>query len=191
MNVGYARVSTQDQDTALQLDALTAAGCSVIYQDKASGVGQRPQLAQALQSLKPGDQLVVWKLDRIARSLLDLLAIIDDVQQAGANIKSLTEPIDTSNAIGRFTLQVLGAVAELERGIILQRTKAGLEAARQRGQKFGRARSLPPDLEARLVAEYDPPKTTMRHLSERYGVGLSSVKRAIYRVHKPGSSSLK
>lgn len=97
MLVGYARVSTIDQDTALQLDALKAAGVRRVYQDKGSGVGPRPQLHHALGKLRPGDVLVVWKLDRIARSLSDLLSIIGRVRAAGAAIKSLTEPVDTSS----------------------------------------------------------------------------------------------
>lgn len=190
MLIGYARVSTLDQDTALQLDALKGAGVKKVYQDKSSGVGPRLELRAAIGALKPGDTLVVWKLDRIARSLSDLLGIIDQVKHAGASIKSLTEPIDTSNPIGQFTLQVLGAVAELERSIILERTAAGVAAARARGVKFGRDRTIPPDLEQELVEAYIPRIVTMRDLAKRYGVHESSVKRAIYRVYKPGHSSL-
>lgn len=138
MLIGYARVSTLDQDTALQLDALGKAGVQKIYQDKVSGVGDRVQLHLAIESLRNGHVLVVWKLDRIARSLSDLLGIIDLVKAAGASIKSLTEPIDTSNPIGNFTVQVLGAVAELERSMIIQRTTAGIRAARSRGVQWGR-----------------------------------------------------
>jgi len=136
--VGYARVSTFEQDTALQLDALRNAGVRKIYQDKASGVGDRVQLQLAIDDLTDGNILVVWKLDRIARSLSDLLGIIARVKSAGASIKSLTEPIDTSNPIGNFTVQVLGAVAELERSIIIQRSVAGIAAARARGVQWGR-----------------------------------------------------
>ncbi len=190
MLVGYARVSTNDQDTALQLDALHAAGVRTIYQEKGSGVGPRPQLQKALASLTHGDTLVIWKLDRMARSLLDLLSIIQALKASGATIRSLTEPIDTSSPIGEFTLQVLGAVAQLERSIILQRTAAGLDAARARGVKFGRSRTLDPDAERQLVQSYVPGVVTMRHLAMQFGVTESVVKRAIYRVHKPGHSSL-
>jgi DNA invertase Pin-like site-specific DNA recombinase len=191
MLVGYARVSTLDQDTALQLDALRDAGVKQIYQDKGSGVGPRPQLRVALGKVQRGDTLVVWKLDRIARSLPDLLAIIARLNDHGASIKSLTEPIDTSNPVGRFTLQVLGAVAELERSIILERTAAGVAAARARGVRFGRSRALSSELECELVAAYVPGVVTMRDLALRFGVHESSVKRAIYRVYRPGHSSLK
>lgn len=135
--IGYARVSTIDQDTALQLDALQAAKVINIYQDKGSGVGPRPQLQAAVAALKKGDMFVVWKLDRIARSLPDLLSIIDRVKLAGATIRSLTEPIDTSNPIGEFTLQVLGAVAQLERSMIRERVIAGQVAAMRRGVIIG------------------------------------------------------
>lgn len=190
MLIGYARVSTNDQDTALQLDALHAAGVRTIYQEKGSGVGPRPQLQKALAALTQGDTLVIWKLDRMARSLLDLLSIIQALKAAGATIRSLTEPIDTSSPIGEFTLQVLGAVAQLERSIILQRTAAGLDAARARGVKFGRSRALTPEAEAELVKSYVPGVVTMRELATRFGVTDSVVKRAIYRVHKPRHSSL-
>lgn len=190
MLIGYARVSTNDQDTALQLDALEAVGVRKIYQEKGSGVGPRPQLQRALAALCHGDTLVIWKLDRMARSLLDLLSIIQALKSAGACIRSLTEPIDTSSPIGEFTLQVLGAVAQLERSIILQRTAAGLDAARARGVKFGRSRVLSTEAERELVESYIPYSVTMRELARRYGVTDSVVKRAIYRVYKPGHSSL-
>lgn len=146
--IGYARVSTIDQDTALQLDALQAAKVINIYQDKGSGVGPRPQLQAAVAALKKGDMFVVWKLDRIARSLPDLLSIIDRVKLAGATIRSLTEPIDTSNPIGEFTLQVLGAVAQLERSMIRERVIAGQVAAMRRGVVIG---GRPKKLDSRQV----------------------------------------
>lgn len=190
MLVGYARVSTHEQDTALQLDALRKAGVRRVFEDKGSGIGPRPQLHAALDRLKPGDTLVVWKLDRIARSLPDLLGIVHRVKSCEATIRSLTEPIDTSNPIGAFTLQVLGAVAELERNMILERTAAGVAAARARGVKLGRSRVLSATDEARLVRLYESGEYTMGELADRYAVSLSVVKRAIYRVHKPGHSSL-
>ncbi|MDP3887129.1 recombinase family protein [Hydrogenophaga sp.] len=138
MLVGYARVSTEDQETRLQLDALRAAGVTCIYQEKTSAVGHRPQLRLALSELLPGDVLVVWKLDRLARSLSDLLALLDVLAERGAAFKSLTEPVDTSTAMGTFVVQILGAVAQLERSLIIQRTTAGIHAAIARGQRWGR-----------------------------------------------------
>lgn len=188
--IGYARVSTIDQETNLQLDAFGAAGVSVVYQDKASGVGKRPQLQRALRSLKPGDTLVVWKIDRLARSLSDLLSLLSQIEASGAAFRSLTEPIDTSSAMGTFVLQILGAVAQLERSMIIERTSAGLAAARARGVHLGRSRAMDLSTERRIVAMYLTGQYTMRSLAEFFGVHTSSVKRAVYRVTRPGHSSL-
>ena len=122
--VGYARVSTREQETDLQLDALRSAGVTDVFQEKASSVGHRPELERCLDSLAAGDTFVVYKLDRVARSLTDLLSIIDRIRDAGAHIRSLNEPLDTSSPMGIFVLQILGAVAQLERGIIRERVNA-------------------------------------------------------------------
>lgn len=135
--IGYARVSSRDQETHLQLDALKAAGVLLIYQEKTSSVGARPELQKVLAALQSGDTLVVYKMDRIARSLKDLLTILDRVQGSGAAIRSLTEPLDTSGPIGMFMVQVLGAVAQLERSMIRERAIAGQVAARMRGVTWG------------------------------------------------------
>lgn len=140
--VGYARVSTVEQDTALQLDAMSRAGVSIVFEEKRSGVAARPQLESALSSLVPGDVLVVYKVDRLARSLTDLLRIIDRVEASGSSFKSLTEPIDTSSPLGRMMLQILGSFAEFERSTIRQRCEAGREAARARGVRFGRPNTV-------------------------------------------------
>lgn len=179
MQIGYARVSTLDQDTALQLDALEAAGIRDIYSEHGSGVGPRPQLQRAIAHMSPGDVLVVWKLDRIARSLLDLLAILDRLKQAGASIRSLTEPIDTTTPIGGFVVQILGAVAELERNIIIERTKAGLMAARSRGAPFGRPHLLNAELSHEVRERWNTGAYTMTSLAELYGVSCSTVWRVI------------
>jgi DNA invertase Pin-like site-specific DNA recombinase len=154
--LGYARVSTRDQETHLQIAALRRAGVDQIYEEKASSVGRRPMLQVCLQQLQPGDTLVVYKIDRIARSLSDLLIILEKVSKSGAAIKSLTEPLDTSGPIGMFMIQVLGAVAQLERSIIRERTVAGQIAAIDRGVRFGRPKKLNDFQEAevlRLVSE--------------------------------------
>lgn len=142
MNIGYARVSTHEQDTRLQLDALHRAEVFTIYSESGSGIGPRPELQIALAALVPGDVLVVWKIDRIARSLPDLLRILDYLKRCGAGLRSLTEPIDTTSSIGEFMLQILGAVAQLERSMIRERVIAGQVAAIQRGQKHGRPSSV-------------------------------------------------
>lgn len=142
MLIGYARVSTSEQETDLQLDALKAAGVTTIYQEKASGISQRPVLRQVVKDLRAGFVLVVWKIDRLARSLADLLQLLDAITSKGASFRSLTEPIDTTTPMGLFVLQVLGAVAQLERSIIIQRTTAGIAAARRRGDPWGRRPAL-------------------------------------------------
>jgi DNA invertase Pin-like site-specific DNA recombinase len=185
-HIGYARVSTQDQDTALQLDALNLAGCAVIFQEKASGASRRgrQELERCLGSLKRGDVLIVYKIDRIARSLFDLLGILRQLEEIGATIKSLTEPIDTTNSMGLFVVQILGAVAQLERAMIRERSMAGQIAARDRGRLPGRVRALNPDDELALVTEYQTGRVTYEGLSLKYGVSPSAAKRAVYRSSK-------
>lgn len=185
-HIGYARVSTQDQDTALQLDALNLAGCAVIFQEKASGASRRgrQELERCLSSLKRGDVLIVYKIDRIARSLFDLLGILRQLEEIGATIKSLTEPIDTTNSMGLFVVQILGAVAQLERAMIRERSMAGQMAARDRGRLPGRMRALCSDDELELVAEYQTGKMTYEGLGLKYGVSPSAAKRAVYRSSK-------
>lgn len=136
--VGYARVSTEDQITHAQEDQLRAAGCTIIYRERASGASKtRPELGRLLAQIQPGDVLTVVRLDRLARSVRDLLEIVETLQRTGAYFRSLADPIDTSSAQGMFSLQVLGAVAQLERALISERTKAGIAAARARGRLPG------------------------------------------------------
>jgi DNA invertase Pin-like site-specific DNA recombinase len=136
--VGYARVSTEAQGTDPQLDELHAAGCDTILEEHASGTDRgRPVLARLLREIRPGETLVVVRLDRLARSVSHLLAVIEQLEASGAHFRSLRDPIDTSTPQGMFSLQVLGAVAQLERALIAERTKAGLGAARARGRIGG------------------------------------------------------
>lgn len=136
--IGYARVSTEEQDTDPQLDELRAAGCSLIHEEHASGAdGGRPVLARLLWEIRRGDTLIVVRLDRLARSVSHLLAVIEQLEARGAHFRSLRDPIDTTTPQGIFSLQVLGAVAQLERALIAERTKAGLRAARRRGRIGG------------------------------------------------------
>ena len=136
--IGYARVSTSDQNLELQLDALKQVGCRRVFEETASGATRaRPQLQQALEFLQPGDTLVVWKLDRLARSLQQLIEVIAQLHTRGCGFKSLTEAIDTTTAGGRLIFHIFGALAEFERSIIRERTLAGLDAARTRGRKGG------------------------------------------------------
>jgi DNA invertase Pin-like site-specific DNA recombinase len=139
MNIGYARVSTDDQKLDLQMDALQNAGCNEIYQDVASGAKvQRTGLDKAVQYIRSGDTLVVWKLDRLGRSLKHLIDVVNDLNSRGVFFKSIRENIDTSNSGGKLTFHLFGALAEFERDIISERTMAGLAAARARGRVGGR-----------------------------------------------------
>ena len=190
MLVGYARVSTQDQDTALQRDALASHGVRRVYMESGSGVGPRPELQKALAGLGRGDTLVVWKLDRVARSLPDLLSIQGRLKAAGACIRSLIEPLDTTSPFGEFTFQVLGAVAQLERSMIRERVMAGQAAARARGKRWGRRRALSQEDEAQLVSMYVAGAGTMDELADLWGVGLGTVKCAVYRVLRPDAPYL-
>lgn len=143
MQIGYARISTEDQKLDLQLDALKQAGCESIYQDVASGAkSDRAGLDKASKYLRPGDTLVVWKLDRLGRSLKHLIEMINQLNLKGVFFKSLQENIDTSSSGGKLTFHLFGALAEFERDIIRERTKAGLEAARSRGRVGGRPKAL-------------------------------------------------
>ncbi|RMX09051.1 recombinase family protein [Vandammella animalimorsus] len=172
MKIGYARVSTNDQDTAMQRSALERAGCEVIHEEYASGGRiDRPVLWSLLSSLRPGDQVVIYKLDRVARSLSDLLRILDTIERAGGGIQSLTEPIDTTTPTGRLMLQILGAIAEFERSLIRERTLAGMrEAARH-----GRTRVVDQQAMARAVADYLAGGSTYAAVAARHGLSTSSL----------------
>lgn len=136
--IGYARVSTEEQLLDLQLNALRAAGCTNIYQEKVSGVAKkRPQLDLAIKELMPGDKLVVWRLDRLARSQKEFHTRMEQITDAGAHFRSLSESFDFSTAMGKFVLGILALTAELERQLIVGRTKAGMEAAKARGSQIG------------------------------------------------------
>jgi len=143
MQIGYARVSTDDQATAVQVAALKSAGCERIYREKASGGRwDRPELHRPLDQLRKGDVLVVWKLDRLSRSLRDVLTIMERLGESGAGFRSLTEAIDTTTPAGRMMMQMVGAFAEFERAMLKERTKAGLDAAREEGRIGGRRPKL-------------------------------------------------
>lgn len=191
MIYGYARVSTSEQETTLQIDALKRAGVCYIHQEKRSGVSARPVLRTLISSLKSGDKVYVYKIDRFARSLLDLLSILSQIEAAGASFQSLTEPIDTATHAGRMMMHMLGAFAEFERSIIRERCMAGQRSAMQRGKHCGRPRSLASEVEADIVRLYASRWYTLDTLAKVFEVHPSTVKRAVYRVTKPGHSSLK
>jgi DNA invertase Pin-like site-specific DNA recombinase len=146
MLIGYARVSTGEQNLDLQVDALKQAGCREIYTDEMSGAKtERPGLQKALTFLREGDTLVVWRLDRLGRSLKDLVQKVEDLQKRDVGFRSLQESIDTTSSVGKFQFHVFSALAEFERDLIRDRTMAGLRAARERGRRGGRRRSLTPE----------------------------------------------
>lgn len=182
MLVGYARVSTQDQNPALQLDALKAAGCEKLFVEKASGAQRdRPELLAALDYLRAGDSLVVWKLDRLARSLKQLIETVELLESRSIGLRSLTEAIDTTTAGGKLVFHVFGALAEFERSIIRERTRAGLDAARARGKKGGRPPALVAKDLAAAKAMLSDPEITMEEVAKRLKVAPST----LYR-HMPG-----
>jgi DNA invertase Pin-like site-specific DNA recombinase len=185
MLVGYVRVSTRDQAPALQLDALRAAGCERIYAETASGAQrERPELAAALDFLRPGDTLAVWRLDRLARSLRQLISTVERLEVLGVGLRSLTEAIDTTTSGGRLVFHIFAALAEFERQVIGERTRAGLEAARARGRKGGRPRSLGEgDLQAARALLRDP-DISVAEVARRLKIGPAT----LYR-HLPGGRS--
>ncbi|MFT4048087.1 MAG: recombinase family protein [Solimonas sp.] len=182
MLVGYARVSTQDQNPALQLDALTAAGCEKVFTEKASGAQRdRPELAAALSYMRSGDSLVVWKLDRLARSLPQLIETVATLEDQGIGFRSLTEAIDTTTAGGKLVFHIFGALAEFERSVIRERTRAGLKAARDRGRKGGRPPALSAADLAVATALLRDPAITVDEVATRLKVSPAT----LYR-HLPG-----
>lgn len=174
--IGYARVSTEDQNLAMQIAALEEFGCHRIFLEKASAAARhRPELEKALRLLRRGDVLAVWKLDRLARSLLDLKKRIEYIEECGASLKSLTQAeIDTSNTTGRLLLNILGTVAEFERDIIRDRTNAGIKAARERGVRFGAVPKLSP-AKRKAMAKDRRDGMTLRELAMKYGVSVGTV----------------
>lgn len=181
MLIGYARVSTSDQETRLQLDALRQAGVRRVFSEKTSGVGPRPELHKALALLQPGDVLVVYKLDRLARSLKELLNLLDRLRASGCAVRSLTEPVDTSSALGELVLQILGAVAQFERSLIRERCEAGRVAARARGVRFGRWPVM--DRQAEITAaEFYRMGLSYREVGVVFGVSYNAARSAVMRA---------
>jgi DNA invertase Pin-like site-specific DNA recombinase len=180
--IGYARVSTQDQTPQLQLDALKVAGCERSFVEKASGAQRdRPELQAALGYMRPGDTLVVWKLDRLARSLKQLIETVESLENKKMGFRSLTENIDTTTPGGRLTFHLFAALAEFERSIIKERTVAGLAAARLRGRKGGRPPSLNAKDLAAAKALLSDPGITVEEVAKRLKVSPAT----LYR-HLPG-----
>lgn len=180
MLVGYARVSTLDQHEDLQIDALRQAGCERIYADHASGAkSSRPELDRMLDMLRKGDVVVVWKLDRLGRSVQNLVDLMGRFQKAGIGFRSLTEQMDTTTPGGVLIFNLFAALAQFERDLIRERTMAGLQAARARGRKGGRPSKLS-DKDIAMVRQlYDSRTVTVKEIAERFSVGRSTIYKAL------------
>jgi len=190
MQYGYARVSSSEQETALQLDAFKRAGVTNITHEKRRARSKRrPVLDALLANLRPGDELVFWKVDRVARSIRDLSQMLEHCVAVGANFRSLTEPFDTRTPAGRMMVQLLGIVAEFEWHMIRERSMAGQLAAVERGVKLGRKRALTPEQEIRVYKALNRGRS-MAELGRQYGVHLSSIKRIKLRIEKPESPAV-
>lgn len=185
MLIGYARVSTHDQDLALQLDALQAAGCDKVFTEKASGAQrERPALQAAITYMRSQDTLVVWKLDRLARSLKQLIETVEELGERSIGLRSVTESLDTTTAGGKLVFHLFAALAEFERSVIRERTRSGLQAARRRGRVGGRPPALMSQDLAAARALLRDPEITVEQVAKRLGVAPST----LYR-HLPGGRS--
>ena len=183
MALGYARVSTNDQDTAAQVSALKSAGCEKIFREKASGGRwDRPELHRLLDQLRKGDILVCWRLDRISRSVRDILMIMERIKQAEAGFKSLTEAIDATTVSGIMMMQLIAVFAQFERSVLAERTKAGLDAARKRGCIGGRRPKLRPNQQDEIVTMVTKGTKTAADAARLFGVHPATVSRLLARA---------
>jgi DNA invertase Pin-like site-specific DNA recombinase len=174
--IGYARVSTEDQHLDLQRNALRQAGCAVIYEEKASGKStSRPELEQCRKALRSGDTLVVWRLDRLGRSLPDLVHVVAELERSEVSFESLTEKIETGSAAGKLVFHVFAALAEFERSLIRERTQAGLAAARARGRSGGRKPKLGEKQVREIKALLRDPDVLVTDVARRYGVSRTTL----------------
>ena len=178
--IGYARVSTDDQTAALQIDALRGAGCREVFEDQATGSRRdRPGLIEALAAVDVGDVFMVWRLDRLGRSLRHLLEITENLRARGVVLRSLTESIDTSTATGNLVYSILGSIAEFERELVRERTVAGMNAARRRGIHCGRRRALTPSRIDLARPALSDPDATVAHVARQLRVGRATLCREL------------
>jgi DNA invertase Pin-like site-specific DNA recombinase len=184
MWVGYARVSTSDQRLDLQRDALLQSGCTKIFEEIARGAtAERTALNAALEYVRPDDTLVVWRLDRLGRSLRHLIHVVPMLPERGVGFQSLVEAIDTTTPAGQFFLHVTGAFAELERNLIRERTMAGLASARQRGHYGGRPKAIAPETFAMALQRYEARTTSVQRICARLGMARRSFYRYLAAHH--------
>lgn len=186
MLIGYARVSTNDQDTEAQVAALTKCGCELLFQEKASGGRwDRPELHRLLGQLRKGDVLVVWKLDRLSRSLKDVLNIMEKIALVEAGFRSLTEAIDTASPAGRMMMQIVGTFAEFERAMLRERTHIGLNAARKQGRIGGRRPKLKTNQQQEIVKLVSSGQKTAADAARLFNIHPSTVSRLLKRTVLP------
>jgi DNA invertase Pin-like site-specific DNA recombinase len=178
MKIGYARVSTKDQSLDIQLKALRQAGCKQIYEEKVSGVGKsRPEFQKMMQQMRKGDVLIIWRLDRLARSTRLLLETIEQLHESGASFKSLTEPwADTTSAAGRLVMTFFAGMAEFERDLIRDRTDVGRKAALKRGVKFGRPIKMTEE-QLKLARKLLKQGKSIRYVADTFGVHFTTLYR--------------
>ena len=191
MLIGYARVSTQDQQLQLQLDDLQKTGCDRVYQEKVSSTKDRPQLARLLESIREGDTVVVWKLDRLGRSLKELIGLINAFQAKGVGFRSLNDAIDTTTAQGRLVFNIFASLAEFERDLIGERTRAGLSAARARGRQGGRPKGMTQEASGKAQAVwtlYEKREKSTQEIAKLLGISRATVYR--YLALQPPKLSL-
>lgn len=176
MLIGYARVSTDDQHLYLQRDALTQVGCEHIYEDTGSGaLAEREGLARLINSLRPGDTVVIWRLDRLGRSLKNLLQLVERLDGLRVGLRSLQESIDTTSSGGRLVFHLFGALAEFERNLVRERTQAGLSAARRRGRQGGRPALLSPTKKALALKLHQERNHTIEEICNMMGISKSTL----------------
>lgn len=178
MLIGYARVSTENQNLELQIDALKRAGCDQIFQETISGANkEKKELSEALKILREGDTLIVWKLDRLGRSLKSLIDFVTDLNKKKINFKSITDSIDTTTPMGKFFFHIMGSLSELERGLIHERTMAGLKAANQRGRIGGRPRAIGEKTFERASKMYDSNELSVGEICSTMGINRRTFNR--------------
>ncbi|MDF7820021.1 recombinase family protein [Runella sp. MFBS21] len=180
MLIGYARVSTQDQNLNMQMDDLKKTGCDRIFQEKASSAHERPQLLKLIESLREGDTVIVWKLDRLGRSLKELITLVNDFHLKGVGFRSLNDAIDTTTAQGRLVFNIFASLAEFERDLIRERTRSGLAAARARGRLGGKPKGLTKEALSKAEAArtlYDKQEKTVAEIGKLLGLSRATVYR--------------
>ena len=185
MKIGYARVSTDEQNLDAQLDALNKLPCDKIFSEKVSGAkNEREQLNAALSHLRKGDTLIVWKLDRLGRTLRKLIELIEEFEEKGIHFKSIEESIDTSSPTGNFFFQIIGAFSQLERSLIVERTRAGLVAARSRGRLGGRPETIKKSIKEVAYREYLEGKKTVNELVQEFGMSRMTFYRYLEKINR-------